>query len=455
MKPGKILIIDDEKDIRSLMNEIFSEEGYQVSMAANGQQARLAWQDSVPDIIFLDIWMPDVDGISLLKEMVEQGVLQHSAVIMMSGHGTIETAIEATKLGAYDFLEKPLSLGKLLAAAERAQNHIQLFQENRHLKQKLPEQRLPIGKSKIAQELRDTITRLSKYTMPILLTGESGTGKHHLAHSIHKLSDRKSQQELEINCLDFDEQIRFILGEKNPSDGSGHQKGELILADGGTLILSNIEAMPEQGQNMLFQILTQQTFFRLNSDTPTPINVRILALSKTGLDEAVKTGHFREDLAQKLNIMPIHLPALRQHTEDVPELVDYFSDFFMNHDGLEYREFPLPVKNILRQHSWPGNFRELKNLVQRLLIMGTGEVKEAEVKQALENISANEAAEQKIVDTSMNLKQAKESFEAAYLSQLLRETGGNVSETAKRSGVERTNLYRKLKNLGIDPKNPK
>ncbi|MBD3612767.1 MAG: sigma-54-dependent Fis family transcriptional regulator, partial [Hydrogenovibrio crunogenus] len=206
MKPGKLLIVDDEKDIRSLMQEIFSEEGYEVMVAANGQQAQAIWRDKAPDLIFLDIWMPDIDGISLLKEMIAENVLDHSSVIMMSGHGTIETAIEATKLGAYDFLEKPLSLAKLLITAERAMEHLHLHSENRHLKQKLPDQILPIGKSKLIVELRDSINRLAKYSMPILVKGEPGTGKHRLAEAIHKLGDSKEQPLFEIHAPDFDEQ---------------------------------------------------------------------------------------------------------------------------------------------------------------------------------------------------------------------------------------------------------
>lgn len=453
MKPGKILIIDDEKDIRNLMNEIFAEEGYQVTLAANGQQARQAWQEGSHDIIFLDIWMPDIDGITLLKEMVETGVLAHSAVIMMSGHGTIETAIEATKLGAYDFLEKPLSLGKLLVTAERALKHIQLHQENRQLKQKLPDQLLPIGKSKIATELKETIERLAKYTMPVLLIGETGTGKHHLAEAIHKLSNRKTGKFYEISGLDFDEQEKFILGEK--TDEQQLFNGELIHVDGGTLVISNVESLSDKGQLFLLQLLKQQHFYRVNCEQPTPIDVRVIALTKGTQEELIENEHFRDDLAQTLSVMPIHIPALRQHTEDVPEIVDYFVDYFMNHEGLSYREFSLAGKNILRQYSWPGNFRELKNLIQRILIMGSDEVKEEEIKQALENITNREETTQSIVDTTLSLKEAKEKFEAAYLSQLLRETSGNVSETAKKSGVERTNLYRKLKHLGIDPKNPK
>jgi len=449
IKPGKILIIDDEKDIRSLMDEIFTEEGYQVNTAANGQQARKAWQESTADIIFLDIWMPDVDGISLLKEMVDSGQLEHSIVIMMSGHGTIETAIQATKLGAFDFLEKPLSLSKLLLAAERAQKHLQLNQENKHLKQKLPEQILPIGKSKMVSELRETILRLSKYTMPIFISGEAATGKHFIAEAIHHHSDRSAKPFLTLNSLDFDKQERFLLGETTEDK---IQLGQLICYDGGTLILSNIEQLSEKGQNFLYQLISQQTFFRVNAESPISIDLRVIVLSQ--LKSIEQLPQFRDDLIAKLNVMPIQLPALRQHTEDIPELVDYFVDYFINHEGLGYRDFPLSVKNILRQYAWPGNFRELKNLIQRLLIMSNGEVTPEEVTTALEKTNASSVSSQPLIDTQANLKQAKEQFEAAYLCQLLRETGGNVSETAKRSGVDRTNLYRKLKNLGIDPKNP-
>lgn len=397
--------------------------------------------------------MPDIDGITLLKEMRDSGLLTHSSVIMMSGHGTIETAIEATKLGAYDFLEKPLSLGKLLATAERALKHLQLDQENKHLKQKLPEQRLPIGKSKVAQNLRETIERLSKYTMPLLITGESGVGKHHFAEALHKFSDRAHRRFYKINALDFNDQERVLLGEKS-SDGKILQ-GQLALVDGGTLLITDVETLSERGQLFLLQLLTQKAYFRLNCDQASPINIRIITLSRFGLEDVVADGTFREDLAQKLSVMPIFIPALRQHTEDVPELVEYFLEIFVTHEGLNYRDFPLSVKNILRQYSWPGNFRELKNLIQRLLIMNKGMVTDNEIKQALENSKPQETQPANMVDTSMNLKQAKDSFEAAYLGQLLRETGGNVTETARRSGVERTNLYRKLKTLGLDPKNPK
>ncbi|WP_019894908.1 sigma-54-dependent transcriptional regulator [Hydrogenovibrio halophilus] len=451
MKTAKILVVDDEKDIRNLMQEILSEENYDVITAANGQQARTAWRDQAPDLVFLDIWMPDIDGITLLKSMIDESLLEHSRVIMMSGHGTIETAIEATRLGAYDFLEKPLSLAKLLITAERAISDLHLHTENRHLKQKLPEQILPIGKSKRVVELRDTIERLAKYTMPLLIKGESGTGKHRVAEAIHKLSVRHKKPLYEIHADDFDKLETVILGQNQTGTT---QLGELVRADGGTLVVSNIDALSERGQNFLAQLIFDQSFVRPGDSKKIAIDLRLIALTRGGLDDQAALGHFREDLLQRLKVMPVELPALRQHTEDIPELTDHFLDYFLTHEGLNYREFDVAAQNVLRQYAWPGNYRELQNLIQRLLILGEGKITDDEVKRALEQSKTDQMSACS-VDTSIDLKTAKERFEAAYLSHLLRETGGNVTETAKRSGVERTNLYRKLKTLNIDPKDPK
>lgn len=452
MKPGKILIVDDEKDIRSLMNEIFTEEGYQVSTAANGHQAQTVWRETNPDIIFLDIWMPDVDGITLLKKMLNEQVLEHSCVIMMSGHGTIETAIEATKLGAYDFLEKPLSLAKLMITAERAMEHLSLHHENHHLKQKLPEHFLPIGKSKVIMELKDTIQRLAKYTMPILVKGESGTGKHRLAEAIHRLSDRKNYKIIEISGADFDKQASALLGEEK---GGQVIRGELGRADGGTLVISDIDQMSEAGQAFVAKLIFENSYVRPGTTKALPINLRVIALTEREPAELVAHSHFRQDLYDRLKVMEIQVPSIRQHTEDIPELVDHFVDYFLTHEGLHYREFSMAAKNVLRQYSWPGNFKELKNFIQRILILGDDEVSDEEVKKLLQSNKQDNLLNIATVNTAISLKEAKEQFEAAYLSQLLRETGGNVSETAKLSGVERTNLYRKLKSLNIDPKNPK
>lgn len=445
MKIGKLLIVDDEKNIRDLMQEIFEEEGYQVETAANGVQARQAWQTQMPDVIFLDIWMPDVDGITLLKEMQEADLLEHTKVIMMSGHGTIETAIEATKLGAYDFLEKPISLAKLIVSAERAIEHGRLHQENRQLKQKQPDYILPIGKSRVIKQLRETIERLSKFSMPILITGESGTGKHFTAKALHKTSTRKSLGMIEVNALDL-------------NDYASSTEPQAIInlirsADHSTLVIANIEQLNNDGQRIIMDLIQHQRFQARLDQPESKRDIRIIALSRDGLEEAVEAKQFRDDLYQRLMVMPIQLPALRQHTEDIPDLIDFFVDIFVTRDGLEYRDFSVSAQNIMRQYSWPGNLKELQNIIQRLLILGTGEVDDDEVKAAFSK-AENTADPMAQIDTTIALKEAKDRLEAAYLSQLLRETGGNVSETAKRSGIDRTNLYRKLKSLGIDPKNP-
>ncbi len=445
MKPGKLLIVDDEKDIRNLMQEIFEEEGYQVETAANGAQAQVAWKNRLPDVIFLDVWMPDIDGISLLKDMQKAQVLEHAKVVMMSGHGTIETAIEATKLGAYDFLEKPLSLAKLIVTAERALEHSRLHQENRQLKQKQPDQILPVGKSKVMVQLRETIERLSKFTMPILITGESGSGKRHLARALHKTSLRKAFSYVEISAIDFNRAVQEASGDKLNS--------LMREMDSGTLVISNLEQLSDEAQNILTDLVQHQRYQLGEMAESIAMDVRVIGLSKGALEHEVLHGHFREDLYQRLKVMPIDLPALRQHTEDIPELLDYFVNYFVTREGLEYRHFSVPAQNALRQYGWPGNLKELQNLIQRLLILGSGEVSDEEIKNVL--LKTCTPSEKSIeIDTSVLLKEAKDRLEASYLSQLLRETGGNVSETAKRSGIDRTNLYRKLKNLGIDPKNP-
>lgn len=447
----KILIVDDEKDIRNLMQEIFIEEGYQVSAAANGVQARNAWRDQVPDVIFLDVWMPDIDGISLLKEMHSEQLLEHTTVVMMSGHGTIETAIEATRIGAYDFMEKPLSLAKLLVTAERALEHGRLQHENRQLKTRLPGLVMPIGKSKLMNEQRETILRLSKYTMPVLVNGEAGSGKHFFAHAVHFSSPRKNKTLMQLPAKVFSQSLSDWVGVNQPKSAV---VGEIEKLKGGTLLLSNVEHLSADAQQVMVDLIFEQGYRRLGSDKLYPIDIRVICTSRTNLEQWVANGDFRDDLFKRLNVMQITMPSLRQHSEDIPELVHHFIEQFSQLDELQPRIFNEPVLNLLRQYAWPGNVRELQNLVQRLLILGTNsDVSEEEVSHSLAQ-SSQQYSHGTTIDTSLNLKSAKEQFEAAYLKQLLRETSGSVSETARRSGIERTHLYRKLKALEIDPKDP-
>lgn len=302
---------------------------------------------------------------------------------------------------------------------------------------------MPIGKSKMMMALRETIERLSKFTMPVLIEGDSGSGKHHLARALHKTSLRKEAAIVELSAYDFNRYLEQM------------QESALLnllrQADLGTLVIANIEQLNLDAQTLLLDLVSHRPL----SLQPEKIllDIRLISLSRGGLEQAVEGKQFREDLYSRLKVMPIQIPALRQHTEDIPELLEFFVNHFVTRDGLEYRHFHLAAQNILRQYTWPGNLKELQNLVQRLLILGSGEIGDDEVRKYL-NESQAESTQAPSVDTSVNLKEAKDRLEAAYLSQLLRETGGNVAETAKRSGIDRTNLYRKLKSLGIDPKNP-
>ena len=434
MQKPKILIIDDEKDIRSLMEEIFNEEGYEIHTAANGAQGIKLWEKVLPNLVFLDVWMPDMDGVTLLKQMKVQAGTQQSEVIMMSGHGTIETAIEATRHGAYDFLEKPLSLAKLLVTAERALEHQQLHEENSQLKQKAPPQFLPIGRSKAMQSLRETIQRVAQYRMPLYIYGEHGVGKHHLAEAIH-LSGHASTHRL-----------RFISAEDlNALSKSTNLESSLLERvtnlNQGTLVISEIETLRPEIQKGLEPLLFT---------AEQPLDVRLIALSHQPIEAFNQNPSIRSEWQKRLSVMPIHIPPLRTHTEDIPELINHFVDYFVTKEGLNYRTFDLSAQNRMRQYAWPGNLREMQNVIQRLLILGDQEaITEAEVIPLL----APEMPDLGVVDTSVTLKKGREQFERAYLLQLLRETGGNITETAKRSGMDRTNLYRKFKSLNIDPKN--
>jgi DNA-binding NtrC family response regulator len=451
IKAAHLLIVDDEKDIRNLMQEIFTEEGYEVRVAANGVQARDAWRDCVPDLIFLDIWMPDVDGISLLKEMQNEQLLEHSTVVIMSGHGTIETAIEATRLGAYDFMEKPLSLAKLMVTAERALEHNRLKHENTHLKQAQPGLVLPIGQSKLIREQRNTIERLAKYTMPILLIGEAGTGKQFFAQALHQSGNRQSAPFMTLHARELSDRLEYWLGR---ADEQANMVGQIEQVKGGTLVLTHLNQLSSAAQDCLADLIFHQAYRRIGCDKLHPIDLRLVCTCREPLDDFVSQGSFREDIYKRLNVLPIIIPALRQHTEDIPDLIDYFVTLFMRQEGLPKRDFPESIMPLLKQYPWPGNLRELRNLIQRLLILGGhAEVSDDEIKFYLAQ-SSQQYVNVPSVDTSVDLKTAKENFETLYLKQMLRETGGSVSETARRSGVERTHLYRKLKALDIDPKDP-
>jgi DNA-binding NtrC family response regulator len=457
MASGLVLVVDDEPDIRSTVKEILEDEGYQVVVAENAASAREVRRSARPDVVLLDIWMPDVDGISLLREWSANGSLS-SPVIMMSGHGTVETAVEATRLGAYDFVEKPISLAKLLLTIERARETTRLKRENDGLRQQLSLPLDPVGSSKAMVALRAQLERLAQHETGILISGDAGTGKESLARWIHEHSPRRQGPFVAVasGSIPREHLVSALFGAEN---ADGVQQGLLEQASGGTLFLDEVAELDPELQQRLSSVLERRALVRSGGSVPTALDLRVIASTAQSLETLVKAGRFREELFYLLNVVPLQVPPLARRSEDVPELLRLYADFFANRDHLPYRHFPVDVQNRLRNYAWPGNVRELRNLVQRLLVMGsTDQVTLDEVEAALGNApppaapAAVPAPAGAGIDFSLPLREAREQFERLYLLRQLQEVDYSVGKLAKVVGMERTHLYRKLRDLGVDVK---
>ncbi len=446
MSNPQVLVVDDELDIRTLLQEILSEEGYQVTVAADADEARAAWIDDKPDLVLLDIWMPGTDGITLLREWSDGKPLA-CPVVMMSGHGTVETAVEATRLGAFDFVEKPLSLAELLRTVERAINEGQSVRPQS--KMKLPDMVAPIGKSKEMKALRDQAQRLAPHDTPVLLLGEAGTGREAFARYIHAMSPRSAAPFVTITggSLQTDQAAQKLFGNQK---GSIVSAGAFEKANGGTLFINELGDLDPDVQTMLLGALEQGSFQRIGSDTDISFSLRLLSSADSNLDLS-KNGPVRADLLALLNVVQLHVPPLREYAEDVPELLRYYVDKLVNSEGLPYRRFGVAAQNRLRNYPWLGNVRELRNLVQRHLIMSNEE--EISLEEIENDIAAQPASNEPLVKQdllALPLREAREQFEKAYLRQQLILCGGKVGLLAKRVGMERTHLYRKLRTLGVE-----
>ena len=454
LSPPYVLVVDDEPDIRQLLQEILEDEGYEVGVAEDGESARKTCRARRPDLVLLDIWMPDVDGITLLKEWSEDSA-PIMPVIMMSGHGTVETAVEATRLGAYDFIEKPLSLAKLLLTVEHALEADKLKRENIGLRRYAHAPSEPIGRSAVMQRLKEQVRRIAEHDSWVLVSGEPGSGVRVLARYLHASSTRRAGPFVEFNVGQLsagDAAVQLFGSER---DNKVHF-GLLEQAQAGSLLLYDVADMDLDTQAKLLSALESGSFQRIGGIDPIPVNVRVIAATHRDLQELVAQGGFRQELYYRLNVVPLVMPPLREHREDVPDLLNYYVDVFVEHEQLPYRHFSVAAQNRLRNYSWPGNIRELENLVQRLLIIGSGpEVGIDDVEAALgaPPPTAAPAGAGTAVDFNLPLREAREQFERSYLEYQLRLHGGSVNKVAKAVGLERTHLYRKLRALGIDPKN--
>lgn len=449
VNPPRILVVDDEPEIRRLVGEILEDEGFQVDMAENASVARELKKTKNPSLILLDIWMPDTDGITLLKEWVsEESPL--CPVIMMSGHGSVEAAVEATRLGAYDFLEKPLSLAKLLLIVERALEASNLQKENAGLKQQLLAEIEPIGKSAAIARIKDQLKRLAQHDARVLLVGEAGVGKEMYARYLHQNSAHRDGPFVDVSVGSISPENSAVEFFGKEGLGKVHP-GLLERAHKGTLFLGEIGGMDKETQLRLLSALESSSFLRVGGSESVRVDVKLVTSTRIPLDDEVKSGRFRQDLYYLLNEVTVEIQPLREHSEDVPALLSYYVDYFVKQENLSFRKFSMAAQNFLRNYSWRGNVRELKNLVQRLMILGVGEdIELDEVKSALGPVVGDVATSTSIPDFfNLPLKDARDHFEKSYLEYHLERTGGSVAKLSAAVGMERTHLYRKLHSLNI------
>jgi DNA-binding NtrC family response regulator len=447
MSTPHVLVVDDEDDIRALIDEILSEEGYEVTVAADAAAARLATDARKFDLILLDIWMPDTDGITLLREWSDRGGLD-GPVVMMSGHGTVDTAVEATRLGAFDFVEKPLSLAKLLRTVERALESTK--KQSGSSRRMLPSLMAPVGRSRLMLDLREKVQQFANHDSSVLLVGEPGTGRGAFARYIHGLSNRAdsplvvllSASLTESNCEEL------LLGSESGSDVNS---GYFERAGDGTLIIDELLDLNEQAQKLIVSVLEQGRFIRAGGHQPVRLQARILATIGTDYEASIDNGDLRRELVSNLGVLTARVPPLREYAEDVPELLAYYVDKLVDAENLPFRRFSVAAQNRLRNYPWPDNVRELKNLVRRLLLTGSDE--EISLSEIEAEISSSADAGEPLVKQdllALPLREAREQFERAYLQQQLVLCDGKVGQLAKRVGMERTHLYRKLRSLGVD-----
>ena len=450
-----ILIVDDEADIRELVAGILEDEGYAVRTAKDAEEAISAVAARRPNLVLLDIWLEGsrLDGLALLD--VIKGQHPELPVVMISGHGTIETAVAAIKRGAYDFIEKPFNADRLVVVANRALETLRLRREVQALQQLAPHGRQLVGSSPTINQLQQTIERVAPTNSRILIVGPSGAGKELSARMIHANSMRAEGPFVVINAAAItpERMETELFGVE--ANGASRKIGALEEADGGTLFIDEIADMPQETQNRILRVLTEQSFQRVGGTTKITVDVRIISSTGRNLEMEVAAGRFREDLYHRLNVVPIRVPPLAERREDIPELVDHFLDQISAATGLPRRRIGADALAVLQSHDWPGNVRQLRNNVERLLILAGGDP-EATVTAdmlppdvgALVPNMPNGAGGEHLM--SLPLREAREFFEREYLIAQISRFGGNISRTAEFVGMERSALHRKLKALGID-----
>lgn len=442
---AKILIIDDEKSIIDTLSSILEDEGYNVSTASSGEKGLEMFSRHEPDIILLDVWMPDMDGIETLRKIRERD--EDVSIIMISGHSNIDNAVNAIKLGAYDFLEKPLSLDKVLILIKRALEKQKLEKENIALKSSISEQWTIIGESPVIIELRDKISMAAASQGRVIIFGESGVGKELVARALHYNGARQDRDFIEVNCAAIPQELiesELFGHEKGSFTGAFEaKKGKFELADGGTLFLDEIGDMTLTTQAKVLRILETQEFQRVGGSKKIKVDVRIIAATNKDLEEEIRNGNFREDLYFRLNVIPIYVPPLRERKDDIPLLVEHFLHNLARQYGQKKKNMSKITLRALTEYDWPGNVRELKNTIERLVIMNPNETIDVKDIQPVKSSRSD-------YSSFNTLREAREQFEKDFIIRKLQENSWNISKTAEELEIERSNLHRKIKSLGIE-----
>ncbi len=444
-----VLVVDDEADIRSSLEEILREEGYGVAGADSAAEAKTLLDDVAYDVVLLDIWLPDGDGLEMLPEIARLPEESRPEVVIISGHGTIETAVKATKLGAYDFLEKPLSIERTLIVVKNAVESRRLRAENLEFKRQFSANSVLTGQSVPMKALRQQIRLMAPTNGRVLIYGESGTGKELIARSIHAESLRLDRVFVELNCAAIPEAHieaeLFGIRHGAPLSGRADQRGTLERADGGTLYLDEVGDMSLKTQAKVLSALDDQMFTPVGGTQPLRVDVRLIASTNKDLEEEIARGNFREDLFYRLNVVPFFVPPLRERKEDIPPLVREFLAEFGRQYGRPRIEIGEEALEVLSRYHWPGNVRELRNVIERVLILNPRVLRiERKHLPPLTHKSPARSAE-----NFSSLQQARDAYERDYIQKKIEEARNNISRAAEMLGLERSHLYRKMKALGI------
>lgn len=450
-----ILVVDDEPDIRELIGGVLEDEGYSVRSAATAEAALTEVKNRTPSLVVLDVWLQgsEMDGLSVLKHL--KAIDPLLPVIVISGHGNIETAVAAIRRGAYDFLEKPFKADRLLHLVERAVESAQLKRENLALRTRSLHVSDWVGDSGAAQTLRHAIEKVAPTNSRVLVTGSAGVGKELCARLIHQHSARASGPFVVVSAANIapDQMERELFGEED-SNGLPVKLGVFEQAHGGTLLLDEVGDMPLGTQSKILRVLTEQRFQRVNGRSDVTVDVRVMSSSTRDLEEATANGTFRKDLYYRLNVVPLHVPALAERRDDIRDLVHYFAERISDSSGLNARAFSAEAIAVLQSMTWPGNVRQLRNLVERVLILSRDSTETA-VSVAELPLDRNSDGDGSGASVSadlvgLSLRDAREQFEREYLTLQITRFDGNISRTAEFIGMERSALHRKLKALGID-----